>query len=233
VMVAIVPQLCPSTAADDSTAPSEPIRAGRFAIHRVFKYLELIVEIGMMAMDSPDADGRARFAADVLVAYLRRNTVPASELAALVRELREAFGDDAGASNKAQTPLPVADGSIRGRGVTEIGESGRTADAAVPDAEGKPSGGSVAVRAPAVKVSESVHDDYLVSLEDGKHYRSLRRHLMAKYGMTPDDYRVKWGLPPDYPMVAPSYARERSEVARRSGLGRGAVKKGASKQRQS
>jgi len=60
----------------------------------------------------------------------------------------------------------------------------------------------------------------LISLEDGRQYRSLRRHLMAKYGMTPDDYRKKWGLAPDYPMVAPSYARDRSEVAKRIGLGK-------------
>ena len=73
---------------------------------------------------------------------------------------------------------------------------------------------------PAVDISQSVTDEYLYSLEDGQPYRSLRRHLAAKHGMTPDDYRRKWGLPDDYPMVAPSYARERSEVAKRIGLGR-------------
>lgn len=73
---------------------------------------------------------------------------------------------------------------------------------------------------PAVPIKLSVHDDYIVSLEDGVKFRSLRRHLMARYNMTPDDYRKKWGLPADYPMVAPSYARERSAVAKRVGLGR-------------
>jgi predicted transcriptional regulator len=72
---------------------------------------------------------------------------------------------------------------------------------------------------PAVAPENSVFPDCLISLEDGQRYRSLKRHLMSKYGMTPDDYRRKWGLPLDYPMVAPSYAKERSEVAKRIGLG--------------
>jgi predicted transcriptional regulator len=72
---------------------------------------------------------------------------------------------------------------------------------------------------PAVTADQSVFDEFLISLEDGKRYRSLRRHLMAKYGMTPDDYRRKWSLPSDYPMVAPSYARARSDIAKRIGLG--------------
>jgi predicted transcriptional regulator len=73
---------------------------------------------------------------------------------------------------------------------------------------------------PAVAVGKSVTPDYLVCLEDGKRMKMLKRYLKANFGMTPDDYRRKWGLPADYPMVAPNYARQRSEVARRSGLGR-------------
>ena len=73
---------------------------------------------------------------------------------------------------------------------------------------------------PAVPIDQSVFAGYLVSLEDGSRYRSLKRHLRAKYGMTPDDYRKKWELPDSYPMVAPDYARERSEVAKRIGLGK-------------
>jgi predicted transcriptional regulator len=78
---------------------------------------------------------------------------------------------------------------------------------------------------PAVPIEDSVTPDYILSLEDGKPYRSLRRHLMARYGLTPDEYRRKWGLPSDYPMAAPNYAQERSEVAKRIGLGRGAKAK--------
>lgn len=74
---------------------------------------------------------------------------------------------------------------------------------------------------PAVPVKKSITPDYLVSLEDGKKYKSLKRHLRTKYNMTPDDYRTKWGLAKDYPMVAPNYAAARSEMARNMGLGQG------------
>ena len=73
---------------------------------------------------------------------------------------------------------------------------------------------------PAIPVEESVTDEVIYSLEDGQPYKSLKRHLKARYGMTPEDYRNKWDLPPDYPMVAPAYARERSNLAKKSGLGR-------------
>jgi predicted transcriptional regulator len=72
---------------------------------------------------------------------------------------------------------------------------------------------------PAVPVKKSVTPDYIVCLEDGKRFKSLKRHLRAQYGMSPDQYRDKWGLPADYPMVAPSYAVERSQLARKMGLG--------------
>lgn len=72
---------------------------------------------------------------------------------------------------------------------------------------------------PAVPVAESVTDEFIYSLEDGQPYKSLKRHLKAKYGMSPDDYRDKWDLPSDYPMVSPAYARERSSLAKKSGLG--------------
>jgi len=73
---------------------------------------------------------------------------------------------------------------------------------------------------PAVPVKKSVTPDYLISLENGQKFKSLRRHLMTTYGMTPDDYRTKWRLPADYPMVAPNYAAQRSELAKSLGLGR-------------
>jgi predicted transcriptional regulator len=72
---------------------------------------------------------------------------------------------------------------------------------------------------PAVPIRKSIQHDYLISLENGQQLKSLKRHLMSKYGMTPDDYREKWGLPTDYPMVAPAYAAKRSELAKGSGLG--------------
>lgn len=73
---------------------------------------------------------------------------------------------------------------------------------------------------PAVPIRKSVTPDYIISLEDGRKFRTLSRHLMARYGLTPEQYRRKWGLPDDYPMVAPNYAVERSKIARSMGLGR-------------
>lgn len=72
---------------------------------------------------------------------------------------------------------------------------------------------------PAVPVKKSVTPDYVVCLEDGKKLKMLKRHLMTAYGMTPEQYREKWDLPPEYPMVAPNYAAKRSELARKIGLG--------------
>lgn len=72
---------------------------------------------------------------------------------------------------------------------------------------------------PAVSVRSSIKPDHIVCLEDGKKLKMLKRHLMTHYGMTPDDYRTKWGLPADYPMVAPNYAEQRRVLAKQIGLG--------------
>ena len=72
---------------------------------------------------------------------------------------------------------------------------------------------------PAVSVKKSMTADYLVCLEDGKRFKSLKRHLRTQYSMTPEQYREKWSLPPDYPMVAPNYAVARSQLAKKMGLG--------------
>ena len=69
-------------------------------------------------------------------------------------------------------------------------------------------------------VKKSVTEDYIISLEDGRKFKSLKRHLAAEYGMTPEQYRAKWGLPNNYPMVAPAYAKQRSSLAKSLGLGR-------------
>jgi predicted transcriptional regulator len=73
---------------------------------------------------------------------------------------------------------------------------------------------------PAVNPKKSVHQDYIICLEDGKKFKSLKRHLTSHYNMTPEEYREKWGLPADYPMVAPSYSERRSRLAKEKGLGR-------------
>lgn len=80
---------------------------------------------------------------------------------------------------------------------------------------------------PAVPVSRSVQQDYIVCLEDGKKLKMLKRYLRAKFDMSPEEYRRKWGLAPDYPMVAPAYAARRSDFAKQIGLGRGVRRRGA------
>ena len=72
---------------------------------------------------------------------------------------------------------------------------------------------------PAVSIKKSITPDFLICLEDGKKFKSLKRHLRTAYDMTPEEYRARWGLPPDYPMVAPAYAEARSALAKKMGLG--------------
>lgn len=78
-----------------------------------------------------------------------------------------------------------------------------------------------APKEPAVPVKKSITPDYIVCLEDGRKFKSLKRHLRTKYNMSPEEYRAKWGLAKDYPMVAPNYAKARSDLAKQMGLGQG------------
>ncbi len=84
---------------------------------------------------------------------------------------------------------------------------------------GAPAEAPSAPQTPAVSVRKSINPDHLVCLEDGRKFKSLKRHLRTKYGLSPEEYRAKWGLPKDYPMVAPNYAEARSQLAKRMGLG--------------
>jgi predicted transcriptional regulator len=88
-------------------------------------------------------------------------------------------------------------------------------DTAAPEAPAKE---------PAVPIRRSITPDFLICLEDGRKFKSLKRHLRTKYGLSPEDYRAKWGLPKDYPMVAPNYAKARSALAKEMGLGQGGRK---------
>ena len=109
----------------------------------------------------------------------------------------------------AVSDLPLIISSVHG---ALAGLSGQAAEQARPD--------------PAVPIKSSIKPDYVVCLEDGKKLKMLKRHLMTHYGMTPEDYRAKWGLPNDYPMVAPNYAEKRRQLAKAIGLGK---KKGPKK----
>lgn len=163
-----------------------------------------------------DPELAAKMAVDVVVAYLNRNSIERSELSGLILEVRRAL--EGPSDSESAISAPAANPSPRAAVFPSlVAPEASAAESAVVDASVTRQQGSGWT--PAVPIEDSVTDEYLVSLEDGKHFRSLRRHLMAKYGMTPDDYRRKWDLPADYPMVAPSYARERSDVAKRIGLG--------------
>lgn len=118
--------------------------------------------------------------AEIVAAFLSRNTVPASDIPALVKLVHKALADLA-----IKTGFPDGD---RGE--------------------------------PAVPVTSSVMPDYIVCLEDGKKMKMLKRYLKTSYGLTPTQYRKKWDLAPDYPMVAPNYAKRRSSLAKEHGLGR-------------
>lgn len=111
------------------------------------------------------------------------------------------------AANNASTPDELA-GAIAGvyRTLERAGSGEAAADARRP--------------VPAVPIRKSVQPDHIVCLEDGRKLKMLKRHLRTAYGMTPEEYRARWDLPPDYPMVAPEYAAQRSDFARKSGLGR-------------
>lgn len=95
----------------------------------------------------------------------------------------------------------------------------RTVHAALLEVAGVTTAAPEATPEPAVSIKKSVTADYIICLEDGKKFKSLKRHLRTRYSMTPEEYRAKWGLAHDYPMVAPNYAKERSNLAKRMGLG--------------
>ena len=117
--------------------------------------------------------------AEVVAAYVSNNSLPVSELPALISDVYGALG-----RTTIAPPAPLAE---------------------------KPK--------PAVPVKKSVTDDFIICLEDGKKFKSLKRHLMTHYSLTPEEYREKWDLPADYPMVAPNYAAARSRLAKQMGLG--------------
>ena len=105
-------------------------------------------------------------------------------------------------------------------GSEELGKLIEEVHAALKRAPAGPAEPEPEPREPAVSIRRSVTPDYIVCLEDGKKFKSLKRHLRTQYSMTPEQYRDKWTLPADYPMVAPNYAKTRSAIAKKAGFGR-------------
>lgn len=117
---------------------------------------------------------------------------------------------DVVAAYVSKNPLPAG----------QIPEVIHTVFSSLSSLEGTPQEAKAEALRPAVPVKKSVTPDYIICLEDGKKLKMLKRHLRTTYNMTPDEYRAKWNLAPDYPMVAPNYAAQRSEFAKKIGLGR-------------
>jgi predicted transcriptional regulator len=129
--------------------------------------------------ENPSSTSLIELTADIVSAYVSKNTVAASEIPELINQVHLALVRVAGG------PVEVKAEPVK----------------------------------PAVSVKRSVTPEYIVCLEDGKKFKSLKRHLRTQYNMTPEQYREKWNLPADYPMVAPNYAAARSQLARQMGLG--------------
>ena len=101
----------------------------------------------------------------------------------------------------------------------QVSEIIRIVSSALKQLEQGENGADKAAGTPAVPIRRSITPDYIICLEDGRKLKMLKRHLRTTFGMTPDEYRARWGLPADYPMVAPNYAKRRSEFAKKIGLG--------------
>jgi predicted transcriptional regulator len=127
--------------------------------------------------------------------------------------------DDQDASNLAELTAEIVSAYVSHNNVLpgELSALINDVHAALKQA---PAGAAPEPQQPAVPIKKSITPDYIISLENGQKFKSLKRHLRNSYDMTPDEYRAKWGLPRDYPMVAPNYAKARSELAKSMGLGR-------------
>ena len=126
-----------------------------------------------------ESNNHVELAAEIVSAYVANNSVPASELPALLNEVHAAI---VRVASGVASPAPEA-------------------------------------AKPAVSPKKSITNDYIICLEDGRKFKSLKRHLRTQYNLSPEQYREKWSLPPDYPMVAPAYAKARSALAKQMGLG--------------
>jgi predicted transcriptional regulator len=136
---------------------------------------------------------------------IMKDAGPAGGIELLLEETTSIVAAYLGNNHVATSEIPTLIRTIH-ESLARLGQSAESEAAAKPT--------------PAVPIRKSVTPDYIVCLEDGKKLKMLKRHLRSTYGMTPKEYRAKWGLPADYPMVAPSYAARRSQFAKEIGLGR-------------
>ena len=136
-------------------------------------------------------------------------TAPMEETSAILEMTADIVSAYVGNNSVSAQELPALINSVHGA-LTQASTGGAEAQAEPQE--------------PAVSIRKSITPDYLICLDDGRKFKSLKRHLRTKYDMSPDEYRAKWGLPKDYPMVAPNYAKARSDLAKQMGLGQGGRK---------
>ncbi len=149
----------------------------------------MLVSWGVQGMGKDNEDDILKLVTEIVAAYVSKNTVAASELPGIIKNVHATLGGFAGSDERT---LP---------------------------------------RAPAVPVKKSVQPDFIVCLEDGKKLKMLKRYLRSRYKLSPGEYRERWNLAPDYPMVAPNYAQKRSDFAKKIGLGKGEGRKGKRKKK--
>jgi predicted transcriptional regulator len=169
-------------------------------------------------MSTLSEDEILKFTKEIIVAHVSHNAVDSESLPGLIRSVHLSLIEARG------TPVP--------RDTTAVdGDQEPEAIRAEPGADHHPAAHPrlAAASTPAVPVAESVTPDYIICLEDGRPFKMMKRWLRATYGMTPEQYRAKWSLPADYPMVAPNYARSKSAYAKTQGLGTTRLRRRAEK----
>ncbi|WP_225766426.1 MucR family transcriptional regulator [Inquilinus sp. Marseille-Q2685] len=163
------------------------------------------------------SDEILKFTKEIIVAHVSHNAVDSESLPDLIRNVHLSLIEARNAAIQ-RDPAMVSDIEP----AANAKESGRIQDT--------PAATSIHP-VPAVPIAESVTPDYIICLEDGRPFKMMKRWLRATYGMTPEQYRAKWNLPADYPMVAPNYARSKSVYAKAQGLGTEKLRRRAGKQR--
>jgi predicted transcriptional regulator len=164
-----------------------------------------------------------RFTRDIIVAHVSNNSMDSESLPDLIRRVHQSLIEALG------TPIPgIAAEAAPGDAAAE---TSLAKDASGASKERQAATASSSILNPAVPIAESVTPDHIICLEDGRPFKMMKRWLRATYGMTPEQYRAKWSLPADYPMVAPNYARSKSVYAKAQGLGTEKLRQRTGKQR--
>ena len=164
-------------------------------------------------MARPSETEILRFTKEIVVAHVSRNTLDSESLLDLIRNVYTTLSATQGPAADEDAGLTDASGDTAALAVADEVEAGHEEQRTLVAVLVPP--------VPAVPVEESVTPDYIVCLEDGRRFKTMKRWLRATYGLSPEQYREKWGLPVDYPLTAPNYTKAKSADAKRQGLGSG------------